>query len=258
MSRLEDMFSLDGRTAVVTGGARGNGKAIAEGLLIANSVVIICDIIKKELDETVSEFKNKYGVSKICGYTCDLTNADDFSNFLSYIGLGKVDILVNNAGITKGNSFLDYTDEDWKNTLKINLDVPYKLCQFVGNIMKKQGSGSIINITSLNAEQGFFCNPAYVASKGALKQLTKAIAMDLGKYGIRVNNVGPGYFKTKMTKKSWDDLSLRKERENRTILGRWGNPEDLAGVVIFLASDASSYITGQDIYVDGGWLAKGI
>jgi len=82
--------------------------------------------------------------------------------------------------------------------------------------------------------------------------------MDLGKYGIRVNNVGPGYFKTKMTKKSWDDLSLRKERENRTILGRWGNPEDLAGVVIFLASDASSYITGQDIYVDGGWLAKGI
>ena len=101
-------------------------------------------------------------------------------------------------------------------------------------------------------------NPAYVAFKGALKQLTKSLALDLGKDGIRVNNVGPGYFRTDMTQKSWQDASLNERRKERTALGRWGQPSDLAGVTIFLSSDASSYITGQDIYVDGGWLAKGL
>jgi len=261
MSYLEDMFSLKGRIAIVTGGARGNGKAIAAGLLKANASVIICDIIKEELDKTVSEFEREYGTTTVCGYRCDLTNDKDFDCFKSYIknnymGLGRVDILVNNAGITRGNHFLDYTKEDWDATLKINLEVPCKLSQFVGGIMKEHGGGSIINITSLNSEQGFAGNPAYVASKGALKQLSKAMAMDLGKYGVRVNNVGPGYFQTDMTKKSWKNR--KKEISDRTILGRWGDPKDLEGIVVFLSSDSSSYITGQDIYVDGGWLAKGV
>ena len=263
MSYLDDMFSLKGRIAIVTGGARGNGKAIAEGLLKADAVVIICDVLRDELKQTIEEFSHKYGSTRVQGQYCDLTNDKDFSDFLfyiknNYVGLGRVDILVNNAGITRGNHFLDYTEEDWQATLKVNLEVPRKLSQFVGSIMKEQGSGSIINITSLNSEQGFSGNPAYVASKGALKQLTKAMAVDLGKYGIRVNNVGPGYFKTNMTSKSWANEEMRKARSDRTILGRWGDPEDLAGVIVFLASDSSSYITGQDIYVDGGWLAKGV
>jgi len=116
----------------------------------------------------------------------------------------------------------------------------------------------IINITSLNSELAFLDNPAYVAFKGALKQLTKSLALDLGKYGIRVNNVGPGYFRTNMTKKSWEDPEKNKARCDRTVLGRWGEPKDLAGTIIFLCSNASSYITGQDIYVDGGWLIKGL
>ena len=124
--------------------------------------------------------------------------------------------------------------------------------------MKKNSGGSIINVTGLAAEQGFPNNPAYVAFKGALKQLTKAAAHDLGTFGIRVNNIGPGYILTDMTTKSWSDPLSHKEKAQRTLLGRWGQPEDLMGVVIFLASDASSYITGQDIYVDGGWLAKGL
>jgi gluconate 5-dehydrogenase len=123
--------------------------------------------------------------------------------------------------------------------------------------MKAHGSGSIINITSINAELGFPGNPAYVAFKGALKQLTKALALDLGP-SIRVNAIGPGYFRTDMTRKSWGDDTMRQERSSRTILGRWGVPDDLAGAVIFLASDASAYVTGIDLYVDGGWLAKGL
>jgi len=124
--------------------------------------------------------------------------------------------------------------------------------------MKKRKSGIIINITSLNAEFAFPNNPAYVSFKGALKQLTKSLALDLGKFGIRVNNIGPGYFHTNMTKKSWASKGLKKQREEKTILGRWGEPKDLAGIIIFLTSKSSSYITGQDIYVDGGWSAKGL
>ncbi len=121
--------------------------------------------------------------------------------------------------------------------------------------MKATG-GSIINITSLNAELAFPDNPAYVAFKGGLKQLTKSLALDLGKYNIRVNNIGPGYMRTNMTKKGW--ANNRKLIEDRTILGRWGTPDDLIGTAIFLLSSASSYITGQDIYVDGGYLTKGL
>lgn len=261
MSYLEDMFSLEGKIAVVTGGARGNGKAVAEGLLKANASVIICDVIKEELDKTVCEFEEKYGVPKVQGYRCDLTDDKDFDCLKSYIknnpvGLGQVDILVNNAGITRGNPILEYNMGDWEATLKLNLEIPFKLSQYVGKIMKEQRNGSIINVTSLNAELGFSNNPAYAASKGGLKQLSKAFAMDLGKYRVRVNNVSPGYFKTDMTKKSWENR--RQEVADRTMLGRWGKPEDLAGLVVYLASDCSSYITGQDIYVDGGWLAKGV
>ena len=121
--------------------------------------------------------------------------------------------------------------------------------------MKKTG-GSMINITSLNSELGFPNNPAYVSMKGGLKQLTKSLAIDLGEFNIRVNNLGPGYIKTNMTTGSWKNRKI--EIEDRTILGRWGEPEDLLGAVIFLLSSASNYITGQDIYVDGGYLAKGL
>ena len=124
--------------------------------------------------------------------------------------------------------------------------------------MKKKRRGSIINITSINAEFGFPNNPAYVASKGGLKLLGKSLARDWGKYGIRINNLGPGYIITKMTEKSFKNKKTRLDRQKNTMLNRWGEPEDLVGPCIFLASDASSYVTGQDIYVDGGWTANGI
>ena len=124
--------------------------------------------------------------------------------------------------------------------------------------MKKKKSGVIINITSINAEFAFPDNPSYQVTKAGLKQLTKSLALDLAKFGIRVNSVGPGYFRTSMTKKSWDNLKKRKKIRESTILKRWGVPKDLEGIIVFLSSDSSEYITGQDIYVDGGWSAKGI
>ena len=151
-----------------------------------------------------------------------------------------------------------YSDEAWEKTYNVDLKAPYILSKMVGEEMKKNLNGSIINITSLNSELAFPDNPAYIAMKGGLKQLTKSLAYDLGKYNIRVNNVGPGYMKTNMTKKSWSDPKTYEERKNKTVLQRWGEPSDLIGVTVFLASNASSYITGQDIYVDGGWLIKGL
>ena len=131
------------------------------------------------------------------------------------------------------------------------------MCAVVGPIMAKNKSGSIINITSLGAELGFPNNPSYQMSKAGLRQLTKALARDWGEFGIRANNIYPGYIKTAMTTKSFNDRKLNNQRSDNTLLKRWGEPEDLIGPALFLVSDASSYMTGTDIYVDGGWTANG-
>lgn len=258
MNYLDSLFSLTGKVALVTGGARGNGKAIAGALLNAGSQVILADIRKNELISTVNRFK-KQNLNAIA-YPCDLTNSKVIKNLKNYIKttFGRIDILVNNAGITLPGNASPYDVKKWDETYKINLKTPFLLSQEISKLMITQKSGVIINITSLNSELAFPNNPAYVSFKGALKQLTKSLALDLGKYGIRVNNIGPGYFVTEMTRKSWNNPAKRKKIQNKTVLGRWGKPEDLCGAVVFLASDSSSYITGQDIYVDGGWLAKGI
>ena len=125
-------------------------------------------------------------------------------------------------------------------------------------MIRQNKGGSIINITSIGASQGFPNNPAYCSTKGGVRQLSKALAHDWGKYGIRVNNLVPGYTHTPMNQKSWEDNNLRQERAAHTMLGRWAEPEDMIGAAIFLASDASSYVTGSDLYVDGGWNSKGI
>ena len=231
---MRDLFSVKDKIVIVTGASGGNGSVISDGLEECGATVVRADL-------------PKYDVT-------DINHLDS----LVEDGLehnGRIDGLVNCAGVTYVNDLFEYTDEDWDNTYQVNLKAPYELSRKVAKYMKKKG-GSIINITSLNSELGFPNNPAYVSTKGGLKQLTKSLAVDLGKYNIRVNNLGPGYIKTNMTKGSWKNR--RKEIEDRTIFGRWGEPEDLVGTVIFLLSSASDYITGQDIYVDGGYLVKGM
>jgi len=228
------MFSVKDKTIIVTGAKGGNGSAISDGLEEYGATVVRADL-------------PRYNVRNPIQLDMLVAKALQYDN--------RIDGLVNCAGITRGNDLFEYTDKDWEDTYEVNLKAPFELSRKVAKHMKEHG-GSIINITSLNSELGFPNNPAYVAMKGGLKQLTKSLAVDLGKYNIRVNNVGPGYIKTNMTKQGWKDN--RKEIEDRTILGRWGEPEDLVGTIVFLLSSASSYITGQDIYVDGGYLTKGL
>jgi NAD(P)-dependent dehydrogenase (short-subunit alcohol dehydrogenase family) len=228
------IFSVEKKVIIVTGTAGGIGGAMADGLEEAGAIVVRADL---------PEY--------------DVTRPEDLDQLilLAVSHTGIIDGLINCAGITRPNHLFDYTDDDWESTYKVNLKAPYELSQRVAAKMKDKG-GSIINITSLNAELAFPNNPAYVATKGGVKQLTKSLALDLGKYNIRVNNIGPGYIRTNMTKYGW--ANNRELIENRTILGRWGEPSDFVGTAIFLLSDASSYITGQDIYVDGGYLTKGL
>ena len=228
----------------------GIGISIVKGLVDAGARVSV-----------FGRKKNKRSFKEINFFKVDLTCEEGVNKcFKEFIKInGGIDILVNIAGITIEGHSKDYLKENWQKTIDINLSATFYLIQKVANEMiSRKIKGSIINITSISAMSGFPNNPAYVASKGGLNQLTKALACDFGIYGIRVNNIVPGYIKTKMTEKSWNNLLEREKRRDNTILGRWGKPDDLVGPVIFLASEGSRYITGQDICVDGGWTAKGI
>lgn len=255
MNDLYEIFSVKNKNVLITGAANGNGRALAEAFAKAGSNIFLIDIDGDNLKNLVEEITSLEDTN-VQFETLDLGNAQELSNFLELEN--DFDVVINNAGITLGNHLFDYEDQDWDLTYRVNLYAPYKIIQEVSKKMSKKGSGSIINITSLAAELGFPDNPAYVAFKGALKQLSKAAAMDLSASGVRVNSIGPGYFKTNMTANSWKNKALREERSNRIMLSRWGESSDLIGISIFLASDASSYITGQDFYIDGGWLSKGL
>ncbi len=247
---MDDIFDVNNKVVVVTGSGRGNGKAIAEGFLQRGSLVCSIDINFEEMPEKCENY-----------YTIDfdlraLAKIPELVKNI-YSRYGTIDVLVNNAGISLSGEN-PYDEEILEKTLSVNLKAAYILSYHVALLMSNEKAGSIINITSLGAVLGFPENPSYQVSKAALKQLTKALSTDFGKYGIRVNNLCPGYILTPMTKKSYDNEKLREERSKRMILDRWGSPEDLVGACIFLASDASAYVTGIDLHVDGGWLAKGL
>jgi gluconate 5-dehydrogenase len=258
MPYLEDLFSLQGKVALVTGATRGLGRAISEALLRSGATVVLNGSNQERLAETSRQFLAE-GLLAV-EFASDLSDAAQVAQLAEFVlrEQPRIDVLVNNAGVTFPHDLLDYPDEAWQKTFQINLEAPFQLARRLAPRMKEQGGGSIINVTSIGAELGFPNNPAYGAAKAALKQLTKSMAFDLGPFGIRVNNLGPGYFHTDMASLSYSDPERREARARRTLLGRWGEPEDLAGAVIFLASDASRYMTGQDLYIDGGWLAKGL
>ena len=249
-----DIFSVENKVVIVTGAARGNGRAIAEGFLGCGAMVYFFDLLKDV--ESVVELTKNSRAHSIVG---DLRNKTDIDRLVSTVvkEKGCIDVLVNNAGVSLPSADC-YNEDIWDRTFEINLKGAFLLSSKVCEFMKVQLRGSIINITSLGAELGFPGNPSYVASKGGLKQLSKAMAVDLSQYNIRINNVCPGYFITDMTRGSYNDPDLKEARNKRIILGRWGDPRDLVGPCIFLASEAAAYITGIDLIVDGGWIAKGL
>ena len=242
------LFNIKNFITIVTGSGRGIGLEIATGFYKYGAKVI-------RIDSNLKRHK----LYKFDDYKIDLTKQKLVTQCLNEIRhrYGRIDVLINNAGVTT-NSLNFYNEEILRKTLSVNLIAAYNLSHKVCKIMSKRKKGSIINITSLAAERGFIGNPSYQVSKAGLKQLTKALACDWGQKNIRINNVCPGYIKTPMTMRSFKNSKLKKNRDARMILKRWGEPKDLVGPCIFLASDSSSYITGSDIFVDGGWLAKGL
>ena len=242
------LFNIKNFVTIVTGSSRSIGLKIAAGFYEYGAKVIRIDLNLK-----------KQKLYKFDDYIIDLTKQKLVDRCVNEIKhkYGRIDVLINNAGVTT-NSTNFYDEKILKKTLSVNLIAAYNLSDKVCKIMSKRKKGSIINITSLGAERGFIGNPSYQVSKAGLKQLTKALACDWGHKNIRINNVCPGYIKTPMTMRSFKNSKLKKNRDTRMILKRWGEPKDLIGPCIFLASDSSSYITGSDIFVDGGWLAKGL
>ena len=233
-------FNLTNKIAIITGSSRGIGYAIAKGFL--ESGAIVHGMSKSESD--LSKQKN------YTHHIIDLVDEETSTQLVNKIGnfREKIDILINCAGESQ---------DSIKNILDINLLTPYFLSTSVIKYMKKNG-GSIINVSSIGAKFGFPENPAYISSKAGLSGLTRSLAYDFAHFGIRVNNLVPGYFKTDMTKNSYDNPIKKRERANRSLIGRWGDPNELIGPAIFLASKASSFITGTDLIVDGGWSIKGL
>tara|TARA_R110001583_G_scaffold6509_6_gene33014 strand:- start:12107 stop:12835 length:729 start_codon:yes stop_codon:yes gene_type:complete len=242
------MNDLKGKLAIVTGAGRGIGRYLASALHDEGVVVHGLDL----------DFPDEY--YPFSTLKIDLTDELAYPAMIEYLNKYNdcLDILVNNAGITLPSKSCEYSLEDWEKTFKINVTVPFQVVQSLLPLLKKSENASVINITSLNAALAFPHNPAYVASKSALAGLTRSMALDYGEYGIRVNAVAPGYIKTDMTGESWTNVEKREKRAQRTVLNRWGTPQDLVGPMLFLASEMSKYVTGHSLYVDGGWKIKGL
>ena len=246
---MDELFSIERKNIVVVGGNGGIGSALVAGFLERSARVIAMDRSNEAIHkEAVFKRINLMDPDNIA-FCVDETLEE----------YGAPAVLINCAGVTTPMSDDQSYSADWRSTMSVNLDAVFFIShRFSQRMVADQVKGSIINVTSIGGHQGFPNNPAYVASKGAVRMLSRALAMDFGKFGIRVNNLVPGYTRTPMNEKSWNDEVKRSERAVATILGRWAEPREFVGPAIFLASDASSYITGTDIIVDGGWLAKGL
>ena len=250
---IKELFDLSGKTALVTGGSRGLGVEMAEALAEAGANLMLCARREEWLNETVKQFRANNFTAE--GKVCDVSNAEDVQAVVdeTVAKFGKVDILINNAGISWGAMPEDMPLAQWQKVLDVNLTGCFLMAQAVGREMLKQQSGSIINIASIaglssSANGPFYAG--YVASKAGLIGLTRELAASWGRKGIRVNAIAPGFFHSRLADKVID-IYERSIQENN-IIPRIGEMGELKGITVFLASDASSYITGQTIAVDGG------
>eukprot|EP01026_Neomeris_dumetosa_P064877 TRINITY_DN6204_c0_g1_i2.p2 TRINITY_DN6204_c0_g1~~TRINITY_DN6204_c0_g1_i2.p2 ORF type:complete len:291 (-),score=48.10 TRINITY_DN6204_c0_g1_i2:722-1525(-) len=244
------------KVVVVTGGAKGIGRACAARFGKEGAQVVVADNDQASLEETTKQFKSE-GMEAL-GVVCDVSNKTHVTILFEQAvkKFGKVDILVANAGIVRAAEFVDMSEKDWDDVINVNLKGVFLSGQEAGRHMISQGSGGcIINMSSVNAALALPNIASYNASKGGINNLTKSMALSLIKYGIRVNAVGPGSIMTEVLQKVAEDKSAMQKVLSRTPMGRVGEPEEVASVVAFLASDDASYITGETIYVDGGRMA---
>lgn len=248
-------FSLNNKVALVTGGTSGIGKMMALALARAGAFVWIVST-RDNADETISEIEQQD--SEGAFFQVDVTDSNKLETMLSDIyGVSKkIDILVNAAGINLRIPAEDLSLDDWQKTININLTAPYCLSQLVVKKMKENQWGRIINIASLQSLRAFDDSIPYGASKGGVMQLTRALAQSYSKHGILVNAIAPGFFNTKLTESLFKDPKKLQTLAGKTMINRNGEERDLFGISVFLCSDANSYITGQTIFLDGGFTAQ--
>jgi len=251
---MKNSFDLTGKVAIVTGGFQGLGRGMAIGLAQAGADVVLVD--RAEALETASVIQS-FG-RKSLTVAADLMSITAIPSIVQRTieTFGKVDILINNAGTIRRTPAIDYSEKDWDEVMAVNSKTVFFFSQAVARDMLKRKSGKIINIASLLSFQGGIIVPAYAASKGAVAQVTKALANEWAAHGINVNAIAPGYMATDNTKALREDSVRSKAILDRIPAGRWGTPEDLAGVAVFLASSASDYVNGHVLVVDGAWLAR--
>lgn len=258
---MENMFSLKGKVALVTGASYGIGFAIAKAFAQAGATIVFNDIKQELVDKGLKAYEDE-GI-KAHGYVCDVTDEDAVNALVATVEkeVGVIDILVNNAGIIKRIPMCEMSAKEFRQVIDVDLNAPFIVSKAVIPSMIKKGGGKIINICSMMSEFGRETVSAYAAAKGGLKILTKNIASEYGEYNIQCNGIGPGYIATPQTaplrerqadgsRHPFDSFIIAK-----TPAARWGNPEDLAGPAVFLASEASNFVNGHILYVDGGILA---
>jgi NAD(P)-dependent dehydrogenase (short-subunit alcohol dehydrogenase family) len=251
-------FDLTGRAAVVIGGTSGIGRAISHGLARSGADVVCTSRREEQVASTADEIEG-FGRRTIRCMS-DVSDKTSLEALLTRCTdeFGKIDILVNSAGRTKREPTLSQSEEDWNAIIETNLTGTLRSCQVFGAHMIDQGYGRIINIASLSTFVSLFEVAAYSASKAAVASLTKSLAIEWAKLGVNVNAIAPGVFRTALNQKLLDETPRGQEFLTRTPMGRFGKVEELAGAAVFLASEAASYVTGEVLVVDGGFLASGV
>lgn len=250
-----DKFKLENQVAIITGAARGLGQGMAIGLAEAGADVVLVDIL-----DTEDSYKQIKKLGRRCEMiAADLSKKESVDPIINKTleAMGSIDILVNCAGIIRRGSALEFSEKDWDDVMNVNIRTLFFLSQAAAKVMVKQGrGGKIINVASMLSFQGGIRVSSYTASKSAVMGLTRLLANELASYNINVNAIAPGYMATDNTAPLRADPVRNKTILDRIPAGRWGDPEDLKGVVVFLASEASSYMNGYTVAVDGGWLAR--
>lgn len=251
-------LELNGRTAVVIGGTSGIGRAIAHGLADAGANVVCSSRRAEQVESTALEIEEKG--RRTLRLTSNVSDKESLQNLLDscVAEFGKVDILVNSAGRTKRAPTVDFDEGDWNDIIETNLSGTLRACQVFGRHFLSNSYGRIINIASLSTFVALYEVAAYAASKAAVASLTKSLAVEWAKHGVNVNAIAPGVFKTDLNRQLLESTERGREFQMRTPMGRFGHVEELAGAAVFLASEAASFVTGEILVVDGGFLASGV
>ena len=254
---ISDAFRLDGRTALVTGCRRGIGRGLAVGLAEAGADIVG---VSASMEPSGSEIEGAVTAlgQKFSGYSADLNDRDALYDFIRKVkrDFPVIDILVNNAGLTLRAPAAEHSDEYWDTVMNVNLNAPFILSREFGRDMVTRGKGKIVFTASVLSFQGGITVPSYAASKGAIGQLAMALSNEWASKGVNVNAIAPGYIATDLTSALQTDPERSRSISERIPAGRWGAPEDLKGAVVYLCSDASNYVNGTILTVDGGWMGR--